>query len=160
MNRESPAASPRGCTNFKLRQLLRSVSRLYDAELSHAGLKTTQFSLLNHVESLGPIAPGALAQRMGMDASTLTRNLKPLQAQGLLDNGPGADARSRSIRITEPGRAKLAEARRYWKTAQLQLNALLGDDEVVALHATIDRVQQRVNAAGTTAGPTAGADAR
>ena len=50
--------APRGCTNFKLRQLLRSESRLYDAELARAGLKTTQYSLLSHLLGLGPVAPG------------------------------------------------------------------------------------------------------
>jgi hypothetical protein len=51
---------PQGCTNFKLRQLLRTVSRHYDAELAHAGLKGTQFSLLSHVVKLGPLQPQAL----------------------------------------------------------------------------------------------------
>ena len=69
---------PRGCTNFKLRQLLRGVARLYDAELALAGLKTTQYSLLSQLLSLGPIAPGALALQLGMDPSTLTRNVKVL----------------------------------------------------------------------------------
>ena len=59
-----------GCTHFKLRQLVRRVSQLYDAELSKAGLKTTQFSLLSHVLRLGPIRPGDLAQAMTLDAST------------------------------------------------------------------------------------------
>ena len=72
----SPSSdAPRGCTNFKLRQLLRGVSRLYDAELARAGLKGTQFSLLSHLVGLGPVAPGELARHMGLDASTLTRNV-------------------------------------------------------------------------------------
>ncbi len=139
---------PQGCTNFKLRQLLRSVSRLYDAELAQAGLKTTQYSLLSHVQALGAIAPGLLAARMGMDASTLTRNLRPLTDQGLLATGPGHDARSRCITITDAGRERLAVAKTHWKTAQRRLNGLLGNADVVALHAMIDRVQERVNAAG------------
>jgi DNA-binding MarR family transcriptional regulator len=76
------AVKPRGCTNLKLRQLVRRVSRLYDAQLAPAGLKTTQYSLLSHVVTLGPLRPGELARAMNMDASTLTRNLRPLQAAG------------------------------------------------------------------------------
>lgn len=133
-----PAATPRGCTNFKLRQLLRGVSRLYDAELARAGLKTTQFSLLSHLAGLGPIAPGELARRMGMDPSTLTRNVKLLIGQGWVSQGPGADTRSRSLALTAAGRATLAAAKAHWKRAQLTLNERLGTDQVAALHLLID----------------------
>ena len=92
------AARPQGCTNFKTRQLSRLLSRHYDAELAACGLKTTQYSLLSHVVQLGPIAPGELARRMGLDASTLTRNLQPLLAAGWLLQDAGPDARTRSIR--------------------------------------------------------------
>lgn len=134
----SSVAAPRGCTNFKTRQLARLLSRHYDAELARAGLKTTQYSLLSHVLSLGPIAPGVLATRMGLDASTLTRNLQPLLAAGWLQQAPGADARSRLITLTDAGRERHALARRHWKAAQLQVNAQLGSDRVAALHALLD----------------------
>jgi len=129
---------PQGCTNFKLRQLLRTVSRHYDAELARAGLKGTQFSLLSHVVKLGPLQPQALARQMGLDASTLTRNLRPLIEMGWVIQGPGDDARSRIIAVTPAGRAKHTEARRHWKRAQLALNDRLGTATVAALHALID----------------------
>lgn len=138
---KDPASQPQGCTNFKLHQLLRSVARLYDTQLAAVGLKGTQYSLLSHVVALGPIAPGELAQRMGLDASTLTRNLRPLLDQGWCEQGPGADARSRSIVITAAGRAKQQQAKAHWKRAQLDVNRRLGDDAVVALHALIDQAQ-------------------
>ena len=84
-------AAPRGCTNFKLRQLTRRVSQHYDRIVAGAGLKTTQYSLLSHVERLGPVRPSDLAAAMEMDASTLTRNLQPLVANGWVEIGPGAD---------------------------------------------------------------------
>ncbi len=129
---------PRGCTNLKLRQLSRAVTRHYDAYVARTGLKNTQYSLLSHVVLLGPIAPGELARRMKLDASTLTRNLQPLLAQGWVEIGPGADARSRTIVATESGRAKRAEGQRAWKQAQLALNATLGDARVARLHDLID----------------------
>jgi len=129
---------PQGCTNFKLRQLLRTVSRHYDAELARAGLKGTQFSLLSHVVKFGPLQPQALARQMGLDASTLTRNLRPLIDMGWVSQGPGDDARSRLIVATSEGRAKFTEARRHWKRAQLALNDKLGTATVAALHALID----------------------
>lgn len=132
------AAQPRGCTNLKLRQLSRAVTRHYDAYVARTGLKNTQYSLLSHVVQLGPIRPVELARHMRLDASTLTRNLQPLLAQGWVEIGPGADARSRSISATPAGRTKRAEAQRAWKQAQLALNQQLGDARVVRLHELLD----------------------
>lgn len=132
-------AKPHGCTNFKLRQLLRRVSQRYDAEMAQAGLKTTQFSLLSSLASLGPVRPGDLAVAMAMDASTLTRNLKPLLAAGWVAQGAGADGRSRLVSLTDAGRAKRAEALRRWHVAQQSMNETLGAEQVVALHALIDQ---------------------
>ena len=134
----STTAQPRGCTNLKLRQLSRAVTRHYDAYVARTGLKNTQYSLLSHVVLLGPIQPVELARRMKLDASTLTRNLQPLLAQGWLEMGPGADGRSRIVTATDSGRAKRTEAQRAWKQAQLALNAQLGDARVARLHELID----------------------
>ncbi|RZJ15492.1 MAG: MarR family transcriptional regulator [Acidovorax sp.] len=136
---DAPAAVlPQGCTNFKLRQLMRRVAQHYDNEMARCGLKTTQYSLLSHVLKLGPIRPGDLAAEMKMDASTLTRNLRPLVDAGWVSLEAGADARSRLVHITDAGREKRAEAQRCWKVAQLALNETLGAGRVNALHALVD----------------------
>ena len=132
------AVKPQGCTNLKLRQLSRAVTRHYDAYVAPTGLKNSQYSLLSHVVLLGPLRPTDLAARMKVDASTLTRNLQPLVAAGWVAQGPGGDPRSRSVAATEAGRAKRTEAQRAWKQAQLALNARLGSERVVALHALLD----------------------
>ena len=136
------SVKPRGCTNLKLRQMDRVVTRHYDAYLGAAGMKNTQYSLLSHVAALGPIRPSDLAQRMGLDASTLTRNLQPLVSQGWLRMGPGEDARSRLIEATKEGHAKRSEAKREWKRAQLALNERLGAERVAALHALIEKCME------------------
>jgi DNA-binding MarR family transcriptional regulator len=134
----SAALLPQGCTNFKLRQLMRRVASHYDTEMARCGLKTTQYSLLSHVLKLGPIRPGDLADAMKMDASTLTRNLRPLVDAGWVSLQAGPDARSRLVDITDAGRDKRAEAQRHWKAAQNALNELLGTGRVAALHALVD----------------------
>src|ERR1700741_1032758 len=91
---------PQGCTNLKLRQLMRRVAQHYDAEVGKTGLRGTQYSLLSHVVKLGPVRPVALARAMKVEASTLTRNLRPLVAAGLLAMEPGPDARSRFVVAT------------------------------------------------------------
>ncbi|WP_421886407.1 MarR family winged helix-turn-helix transcriptional regulator [Methylibium sp.] len=144
-----PAVStPQGCTNLKLRQLSRAVTRHYDAYVAPLGLKNTQYSLLSHVVKLGPLRPGDLARRMRLEASTLTRNLQPLLAQGWLTLGPGDDARSRLVDATDTGRAKRAEAQRAWKQAQIALNERLGAERVAALHMLIDDCLERLDGTG------------
>ncbi|MGH8832551.1 MAG: MarR family winged helix-turn-helix transcriptional regulator [Polaromonas sp.] len=127
-----------GCTNLRLRQLMRRVARHYDLEMAKAGLKTTQYSLLSYVFKLGPMRPGELAQGMKVSASTLTRNLRPLVDAGWLERAAGTDARSRMVAITPAGRAKREEARQRWKVAQESLNQLLGAERVLALHRLIN----------------------
>ena len=145
-------ALPAGCTNFKLRQLTRRVSQHFDRVVAAAGLKTTQYSLLSHIERLGPVGPGELARAMTMDASTLTRNLKPLLRLGWAELGPGADGRSRVVTATPAGLAKRAEAGRLWKRAQLDLNARLGNATVVDLHRLLEDCLVRLEpAAGSAA---------
>lgn len=129
---------PQGCTNYKLRQLMRGVAQHYDAEVGHTGLKTTQYSLLSCVLRMGPVKPSVIASTMRMDASTLTRNLQPLIKQGLLRMAPGDDARSRLVSITDEGRALRADAQRHWRRAQEALNRRLGAERVAALHVLID----------------------
>lgn len=129
---------PQGCTNLRLRQLNRMVTRHYDPYVAEAGLKNTQYSLLSYAVKLGPIRPGDLARRMQMDASTLTRNMQPLVAQGWLKIGAGDDARSRLVEVTEAGHAKRAEGQRAWKEAQVALNEKLGIERVAMLHELLD----------------------
>ena len=143
-----PKAAPQGCTNLKLRQLGRLVTRHYDAHVAAVGLKNTQYALLSHVVLAGPVRPGDLARRMRVDASTLTRNLQPLVAQGWVSLGPGEDARSRLVAATEAGRAKRAEGQRAWKQAQLALNERLGARRVAALHELLDACMQQLDARG------------
>lgn len=156
MNAVTPAPTPaglkpQGCTNLKLRQLMRRVTQHYDAEVGKTGLKGTQYSLLSYVVKLGPIRPGDLARAMKVDASTLTRNLKPLVAAGWLALTSGSDGRSRLVSITDAGRDKRTEAQRRWRVAQEGINQLLGVDRVLALHALIDESLERLS-------PAAGAD--
>lgn len=132
--------APRGCTNFKLRQLLRRVSLVYDRAMAECGLKTTQYSLLSHVERLGPITQAELAKVMAMDSSTLSRNLKPLQLAGWVAIQAGSDARSHALTTTASGSKKRVEAQALWRRAQLQLNETVGLHDVIALHGLIDRM--------------------
>jgi DNA-binding MarR family transcriptional regulator len=141
-------AKPQGCTNTKLRQLMRRVAQHYDDEVGKTGLRGTQYALLSYVVKLGPIRAVDLAAHMKLNTSTLSRNLQPLVQAGWLLVRPGNDARSRLIEATDAGKAKRQEAQLRWRVAQNGINRLLGEDTVVALHALLDESMARLGPAG------------
>ena len=136
---------PQGCTNLKLRQLSRIVTRHYDQYVSESGLKNTQYALLSVVLRLGPIRPRDLAKEMQMDASTLTRNMQPLVAKEWLKIGAGENAKSKLVEITLLGEEKRAEGQKAWKKAQSAINKKLGDEPVTALHNLLDECIEYLN---------------
>ena len=129
---------PRGCSSQKVRRLSRRLSQHFDRIVGESGLKTTQYTLLCHIVELGPLQPRDLAHSVGIDASTLTRNLQPLVAAGWVEVGKGDDDRSRLVVATPAGRDKRSEAQRVWKRAQLAFNERIGSDVVARLHAVVD----------------------
>jgi len=120
------------CTCLRLRRTTRRLTQLYDHALDPTGLTANQFGLLGHLHFAQArrgtgLSIGALAEMLGMDPSTLTRNLKPLAAKGLIGDHPDpADGRARLITITARGRAKLDEALPYWRIAQNAVKQKLG----------------------------------
>ena len=75
------------------------------------------YALLVAVATEGAISITALAQGMGMDRSTLTRNLRPLEKDGLIAVGLEGWRRSRTVEITQKGRARVREALPLWGLA-------------------------------------------
>jgi DNA-binding MarR family transcriptional regulator len=136
-----------GCSHMKLRRLTRLISRHYDAHLSKCGLKTTQYSMLAIIADRGPLQQGELARVLSLDASTLTRNLRPLLEAGLVSVDAGRDARSRQVSATAAGRDLRMQARQYWKQAQLAFSTAIGAERVAALHDLVDDCYQTLVAA-------------
>ena len=106
---------------------MRVVSQAYDAALKPSGLRATQFTLLAVLARLGEMPLTKLSKILVLDRTTLTRNLKPLQAQGWLEVGREKDERIRLISITEAGRRIVAEATPLWRDAQTRVTEALGE---------------------------------
>lgn len=137
----SAASSP--CTCFRLRRASRRVTQVYDRELAAVGLSLNQYSILRRTER-EPRVLGGLAEELGMDRTTLTRNLSPLMDAGLLETVRGKDARQRVIALTDEGRSRLATAKPLWQRAQSVIDALLGETGVQQLHDELDRLDDRL----------------
>ena len=128
------------CACHKVRMAARAVTRAYDDALRPVGLRSTQFSLLVAVAIDGAMSITSLANFLGMDRSTLTRNLRPLVDDALISIGLEGWRRSRTIEITKKGRARLREALPHWKRAQGTLKQKLGDPDWAVLRDVLGRV--------------------
>jgi DNA-binding MarR family transcriptional regulator len=118
------------CTCNNLRKAARAVTQYYDEVLRPSGIRTTQFSLLSAIKQFGTVSIGALAEESVMDRTTLTRNLRLLEAEGLVTITAGEDARVREVSLTPAAQEKLAVATRYWRKAQAQMATRLGSEGV------------------------------
>jgi DNA-binding MarR family transcriptional regulator len=152
----SPAtARVSGCTCFKLRRLTRRVTQHYDRALAPAGLRVTQFSLLSALasDSRNGIPMSELADMLDLERTTLTRNVAPLVERRWVEVVGGADARSRDVRITAPGRAAREDAIPHWRAAQEGLVQLLGKGRTALLHELLDDTLGRVRSGDLQAAP-------
>lgn len=126
------------CVCHRLRTATRAVTRAYDEALRPVGLRATQLPVLVASASDAVVSITALAEVMGMDRSTLTRNLRPLESEGLIKVGVEGWRRSRALEITTKGRAKLQQALPLWEKAQRALRHKLGDRRWQLLHGDLD----------------------
>ena len=118
------------CLCLHTQRAARALGRRFDAALKPVGLTNGQFSLLmslNRPEA-PPMAP--VANLLGMDRTTLTAALKPLERRGLLEIVPDkTDRRSRRLKLTEAGHALLAEGIPIWTREHAALDAGLADPD-------------------------------
>lgn len=141
-----PPAS--ACTCFRLRKLSRLISQRYDRELAPVGVNINQYSILRRA-AREPQAITALARELGMDRTTLTRDIKPLAAAGWVELVPGADARQRHVNVTTAGKAVIEAAQPLWRKAQDAIAESLGHTGVDVLHGHLDHAMQQLEGSKT-----------
>jgi DNA-binding MarR family transcriptional regulator len=137
---------PVACTGARLRRLTRRVTAFYEHHMRATGLKLSQYSLLAQLSDT-PQSLTALADRMEIDRTTLTRSLQPLLEQGLVGESSGADARQRLFVLTADGLSLRTSARKQWRQAQLALEGHLGRDFVSNLHTQLEQALSRLKPA-------------
>jgi DNA-binding MarR family transcriptional regulator len=115
----------RACTCSALRRVGRAVTQHYEAAFRGTGLRSTQFTLLATLIQTGPIPLSRLADMAGLERTTLTRNLRPLEKRGLIRSDGEADGRVRRIAITPDGERLAVELLPAWQRAQATVGAVL-----------------------------------
>ena len=134
-----PATPSSTCTCFHLRRAARMVSQVYDRELAAVDLSLNEYSILRHA-SRGSCLLGELADTLGMERTTLTRNLRPLIDAGWIKEARGEDARQRVISLTARGSKRIVRALPYWQRAQQQVDAAYGDSKSKRLRSDLEQL--------------------
>lgn len=129
------------CSASRFRKAARRITQIYDQQLEPYGLTITQYGLLGHLKHFDGISVGVFAEKLVMDPTTLTRNLRPLERQGFVTlTQDDKDRRSRNLHLTETGRKKLSAARPGWEAAQKKIENVLGPEDNSLLALKIDRM--------------------
>ena len=129
------------CNCLAIRQAARHVTQFYDQLFAPTGLRATQFAILSRLRQHGAMPINALAAMLVMDRTTLGRNILPLQRDGLIAAAPGrADRRSKELRLTDAGTARLRAAFKLWNGAQTRFEAVFGVKRTAALRALLREV--------------------
>lgn len=121
------------CVCGSVRRAARAITQLYDDTLRPSGLRITQFGILGATVAMSPITLTRLARATVTDRTTLTRNLKLLEQQGLIRIDAGGDRREREISITREGAEALRKAYPLWQKAQTQVISGLGPKHLKAM---------------------------
>jgi DNA-binding MarR family transcriptional regulator len=129
-----PFADPANCNCLAVRQAARYITQFYDHYLAAAGLRTTQYGILAKLKRHGPMSINELAAQLVMDRTTLGRNIRPLERDGLIavETDP-TDHRSKVLRLRKAGDACFERAHKSWVEAQKQFEQAYGGKEASEL---------------------------
>ncbi len=110
------------CAGWNSRLAARRISQFLDRELRETGLSTAQLGLMAQIAAAADDTIGALARSTGLEQSTLSRNLRTLEGQGLIEIAVvESDLRRRAVWLTETGARRLEAAIPLWRKAQARL---------------------------------------
>ncbi len=113
----------------------------YNTALAPSNINLTQYSLLKTLQKLEPVNVSALAKAMQLDRTTLVRNLKSIMDKGYITDLALSAKRDRQLQVTEKGQETLEEAAILWNSAQDNVQAYLGKDNLAVLTALLFQVE-------------------
>ena len=132
------------CACHKMREAARKITRKYNSALKPAGIKVTQFTMLAAVGLKEGSTLTEISAYLGMDRTTLSRNLGPLERQALIEIYDGGYGRARSAKLTDKGVTVMETALPLWRRAQKSLRQNPGDQIWTQVHAELAVVRQLV----------------
>jgi DNA-binding MarR family transcriptional regulator len=140
------------CACADVRRVARKLTSLYDLALAPAEITITQYSLLASIGRAGQLSHTALAEKLGMDRTTLTRNLRPLIEAQWVAVARGEDRRQHLLQLTASGRKKLNRCVPLWEEIQRQFVSEIGAQPLQELRTLLRQVESAVASATNTQG--------
>ena len=128
------------CLAVRIRLLNRTVTNIFDEALRPLKVKVSQLNVLMVVAKLGPISPGGVARRLSMEKSTVSRNVERMRTRGWLKVSEGDSGRKQVLELGSNGRRLIEKSLPFWKKAQAQAEALLGQRGAQSIHRAADTV--------------------
>jgi len=138
----TPADDP--CSCFYLRRAARLVTRQYAETMKSTGLKSGQFSILASLSHQGIQTITELAERMGLERTSLSRALRPLEKDGLISITEEQEKRRRFVELTKQGRAIYKKSLPLWNEAQSQYRNQLGEQDMKVLKDLLGRTAKLI----------------
>lgn len=144
MDRNIYEKSPASCNCLNIRRASQAVTEIYDEFLAPSNLKIGQYSLLKHINQAGPINVSDLALIIRLDRTTLVRNLKPLEKNGLIEDISKEGSRNRQLKLTVKGIDAYKNAEELWRKAQNFLDEYLGKDNMDTFTKILSKIEALV----------------
>lgn len=133
------------CVCFNLRWVTRAVTQFFDAELRRHGIRPTQTPILAALAAKSGWGMEELSDWLGMERTTLVRNLRPLQRDGLVEmTGTGRGGRV-SVSITPKGKKDLAKVMPAWRATQQAVVKTLGEQRWSAILSDLEHAALALN---------------
>jgi DNA-binding MarR family transcriptional regulator len=136
---------PQNCVCFNLRWVTRAVTQFFDAEMRRHGIRPTQGSILAALSAQDSWTMAELSDWLGMERTTLVRNLRPLQRDGLVEVGGGGRGRLVELAITAKGRKQMEKVTPAWRVAQSAVVKTLGEKRWSAVLSDLEAAALALN---------------
>ena len=140
MSKELDMSAVENCVCFNLRRVTRIVTQFYDTEMRRHGIRPTQGTILLALNAKESWTMAELSDCLGLERTTLVRNLQPLQRDGLVTADGGGRGRRVELAITAKGRKQVEKFMPAWESAQSTAVQVLGEKRWSALLTDLEKV--------------------
>lgn len=145
MSAQLDMSAMKNCVFFNLRWVTRKVTQFFETKMRRHGIRPTQGTILRALNAEENWSMAELSDWLGMDRTTLVRNLRPLQRDGLVQATGGGRGGRVELSITAKGRKKIEESLPAWRSAQSAAVKTLGEQRWSAILSDLEAAALALN---------------